>query len=110
MVPFQLAMRTPLRRAVAAVIPRLPEGPSEGSRRSSSFTILCEARQGSRRRRGTVTGTDPYGFTARATVEGAFRCAAPGYDRQGALAPSQAFEPREFLGVLREFGVEHEVE
>jgi short subunit dehydrogenase-like uncharacterized protein len=110
MTPFQLAMRTPLRRALAAVISRLPEGPSEGSRRSSSFTIVCEARQGSRRRRGTVTGTDPYGLTARTTVEGALRCAAPGYDRRGALAPSEAFDPRDFLGVLGAFGVEHEVE
>ena len=42
MPPFQLAMRTPLRRAVAAAIRRLPEGPSEGSRRSSSFKIVCE--------------------------------------------------------------------
>ncbi len=110
MAPFQLAMRTPLRRALAAVIPRLPEGPSEESRRNSSFTIVCEARQDSRRRRGTVTGADPYGFTAKSTVEGALRFVAPGYDRRGALAPSEAFDPRDFLGGLREFGVEHEVE
>jgi short subunit dehydrogenase-like uncharacterized protein len=110
MVPFQLTMRTPLRRAVAALIPRLPEGPSEESRRSSSFTVVCEARQGSRRRRGTVTGADLYGLTARTTVEGALRCAAPGYDRKGALAPSEAFDPRDFLAALRDFGVEHEVE
>ena len=110
MVPFQLSMRTPLRRALGALIARLPEGPSEESRRSSSFTIVCEARQRDRRQRGTVTGGDLYGLTARATVEGAFRCAAPGYDRTGALAPSQAFDPRDFLGRLREFGVEYEVE
>ena len=110
MVPFQLTMRTPLRRAVAALIPRLPEGPSEESRRSSSFTVVCEARQGSRRRRGTVTGANPYGLTARTTVEGALRCAAPAYDRKGALAPSEAFDPRDFLAALRDFGVEHEVE
>jgi len=110
MVPFQLAMRTPLRRAVAALLPRLPEGPSEQSRRSSSFTIVCEASQGSRRQRGTITGADPYGLTARTTVEGALRCAAPGYDRKGALAPSEAFDPRDFLGALQDYGVEHEVE
>jgi short subunit dehydrogenase-like uncharacterized protein len=110
MAPIQLAMRTPLRRALAALIPRLPEGPSEESRRSASFTVVCEARRDSRRRRGTVTGADPYAFTARSTVEGALRLAAPGYDRKGALAPSEAFDPREFLNELREFGVEHEVE
>jgi short subunit dehydrogenase-like uncharacterized protein len=110
MVPFQLTMRTPLRRAAAALISRLPEGPSEESRRSSRFTVACEARQGSRRRRGTVSGADPYGLTARSTVEGALRCAAPGYDRKGALAPSEAFDPRDFLVALQDFGVEQEVE
>ena len=95
--PFQLAMRTPLRRALAAAIPRLPEGPSEGSRRRASFMVVCEARQGSKHRSGTVTGKDPYGLTARATVEGGLRLAAPGYDRRGALAPSQAFDPRDLL-------------
>jgi short subunit dehydrogenase-like uncharacterized protein len=110
MAPVQLALRTPLRRALAALIPRLPEGPSEESRRRSRFTIVCEARQGSRRRQGRATGSDPYGLTARTTVEGALRCVAPGYDRHGALAPSQAFDPREFLRALESFGVEHEVE
>ncbi|HSF01440.1 MAG TPA: saccharopine dehydrogenase NADP-binding domain-containing protein [Solirubrobacterales bacterium] len=110
MAPFQLAARTPLRRALAAAIHRLPDGPSEESRRSSSFTIVCEARRNSSRRRGTVTGGDLYGFTARTTVEGALRFAAPGFDRKGALAPSEAFDARHFLGALREFGIEHEVE
>jgi short subunit dehydrogenase-like uncharacterized protein len=109
MIPFQLAMRTPLRRALTALVTRLPEGPSTESRRASRFTIVCEARQGSRRRRGTVNGSDLYGLTARTTVEGAIRCAAPGFDRAGALAPAQAFDPREFMRSLRDFGVEHEV-
>ena len=109
MVPFQLVMRTPLRRALAALVSRLPEGPSTESRRASRFMIVCEARQGSRRRRGTVTGSDLYGLTARATAEGAIRCAAPGFDRTGALAPAQAFDPRDFMRSLREFGIEHEV-
>ena len=51
-----------------------------------------------------------YGVTARTTVEGALRCAAPGYARSGALAPAQAFEPVEFLEALAEFGVEYETE
>ena len=37
---------------LAAAIPRLPEGPSESSRRRASFTVVCEARQGSKRRSG----------------------------------------------------------
>jgi short subunit dehydrogenase-like uncharacterized protein len=110
MAPFQLAMRTPLRRALAALVPRLPEGPSQESRRKSRFTIVCEARVDSQVRRGTVTGSDVYGLTAGTTVEGALRCAAPGYDRKGALAPSEAFDPRDFMGALQGYGVEHEVE
>ena len=54
-----------------------------------------------------MTGRDLYGLTARTTVEGALRFAAPGYDRKGALAPSEAFDPRDFLSAL---GIEHEVE
>jgi hypothetical protein len=109
MTPMQLVLRTPLRRAFAALIPRLPEGPSPESRRKSRFMIVCEAVKGSRRRQGVVSGSDLYGLTARTTGEGALQCAAPGYVRTGALAPSQAFDPREFLQTLGEFGVEHEV-
>src|SRR3954471_13881377 len=46
MTPFQLALRTPLRRALASLIPRLPEGPSEENRRKSCFEISCVARSG----------------------------------------------------------------
>jgi short subunit dehydrogenase-like uncharacterized protein len=109
MSPFQLALRTPLSRAVAALVPRLPEGPSEDSRRRSLAMIVCEARTGSRQRRGTVRASDPYGFTARSTVEGALRCAEPSFGGRGALAPSQAFDPSEFLDALRGFGAEYEV-
>jgi short subunit dehydrogenase-like uncharacterized protein len=108
MAPFQLAVRTPLRRAFEALVPRLPEGPSTESRRRSRFVIECEARAGDGRRRGRVSGSDPYGLTASTTVEGALRCAAPGFDRRGALAPSQAFDPADFLDSLHSAGVEYE--
>jgi short subunit dehydrogenase-like uncharacterized protein len=110
MLPFQVAMRTPLRRGLATLVQRLPEGPSEKSRRRSRFVIVCEARRGERTRRGMATGSDLYGLTAVTTVEGALRCAAPGYAGKGALAPSQAFDPHEFMGALEARGVEHEVE
>jgi hypothetical protein len=38
------------------------------------------------------------------------RMAAPGYDRTGALAPSQAFDPESFLRHLEPFGVWTEIE
>jgi short subunit dehydrogenase-like uncharacterized protein len=110
MAPFQLALRTPVRRALGALVSRLPEGPDEESRRAARFMISCEARGSQTRRRGTVTGTDPYGLTAFATVHGALLAAAPGYDRAGALAPAQAFDPGAFLDALGEFHVGYEVD
>jgi short subunit dehydrogenase-like uncharacterized protein len=112
LMPFaRLAMRTPLRRAGDALIGRLPEGPGEGARKKSRFMIVCEARApGGRRRRGTITGSDVYGLTAFVIVHAALLAAAPGYGGRGALAPSQAFDPRDFLSALGEFGVDHEVE
>jgi short subunit dehydrogenase-like uncharacterized protein len=107
----RLALRTPLRGVGDALIGRLPEGPSEDERRASRFMIVCEANApGGRRRRGTVTGGDIYGLTAFGIVHAAVLAAAPDYEGRGALAPSQAFDPAEFLSALGEFGVDHEVE
>ena len=99
-------VRTPAKRLVELAIGRLPEGPSPEDRRAARFTVVCDATAGDRRRRGVLTGTDVYGFTARATVEGAIRCAAPAFDGAGALAPSQAFAPEDFLSAV---GLEPEV-
>jgi short subunit dehydrogenase-like uncharacterized protein len=111
LVPLmRLAMRTPLRRAGNAVIDGLPEGPEAEARRASRFMISCEARAGASRRRGTITGMDVYGLTAVTTVHGALLAAARGYEERGGLAPSQAFDPADFLGALGEFGVDYEVE
>ena len=110
MAPLQLVLRTPVRRGMEALVPRLPEGPSEERRRKSRFVISCEAVRDAGRRSGAVSGSDLYGLTARTTVEGALRCAARGYDRSGALAPSQAFDPADFLDSLWSAGVDYEVE
>jgi short subunit dehydrogenase-like uncharacterized protein len=107
---MRLALRTPIRRAADAMITRLPEGPPEEARRASRFMIACEARAGATRRRGTVSGSDVYGLTAATIVRGALLAAAPGYEGRGALAPSQAFDPAEFLFELGALGVDHEVE
>ncbi len=95
-----LAMRTPLRRATGALIRRLPAAPSERARGAARFTIGCEAKGGSGTRRGTVRGTDVYGLTAASLSHAALLCADPGYDRKGALAPAQAFDPASFLDAL----------
>jgi short subunit dehydrogenase-like uncharacterized protein len=107
----RLAMSTPLRRLADAAISRLPEGPGEEARRASRFMIVCEARiDGGTRRRGTVTGSDVYGLTAATIVRGALLASAPDYEGCGALAPSQAFDPAEFMFELGALGVEHDVE
>ncbi|MGC1853343.1 MAG: saccharopine dehydrogenase NADP-binding domain-containing protein [Solirubrobacterales bacterium] len=95
-----LAMRTPLRRVMGALIRRLPAAPSEEGRKASRFTISCEARGKSGMRRGTVRGSDVYGLTAVSVAQGALLCADPAYDRSGALAPAQAFDPASFLDAL----------
>jgi short subunit dehydrogenase-like uncharacterized protein len=110
-VPFTQGLAlSPLRGLLLRAIDLLPEGPSEHARRAARFTIVCEARAGSTRRRGVIRGTDVYGLTARSLAAAARRCAAEGFDRRGALAPSQAFAPREFLPELADFGVSWEVE
>jgi short subunit dehydrogenase-like uncharacterized protein len=105
-----LAARTPLKRVADAVINRMPEGPSEENRRKTRFTVDCQAKVGTRARRGTVTGSDVYGLTAVTTSHAALLAADPSFDRVGALAPAQAFDPGTFLGALADFGVDTEVE
>jgi short subunit dehydrogenase-like uncharacterized protein len=110
MPAFGMAMRTPMRKALGAMVNRLPEGPSEQNRRAARFMIACDARAGSRSRRGIVTGADLYGLTALTTVQAAMRMSEKSFDRSGALAPAQAFDAASFLEKLAGFGVDHEVE
>jgi short subunit dehydrogenase-like uncharacterized protein len=105
-----VALRTPLRRAAEAFIGRMPEGPSDEDRKRARFMVCCEARAGARSRRGVTTGTDVYGLTAVTTSHAALLTAAPDYDRAGALAPAQAFDPGDFFTALADFGVEVDVE
>jgi short subunit dehydrogenase-like uncharacterized protein len=109
MPAIELAMQTPLHRAVGALISRMLAGPSEDERREARFMVVCEARAGSRVRRGWVSGADPYGLTAATTSQGALLVADPSFDRTGALAPAEAFEPRAFLDALADSGVTVEV-
>jgi short subunit dehydrogenase-like uncharacterized protein len=105
-----VAMRTPLRHAMGTAIRRLPAAPSEEDRKACRFTIGCEARGKSGARRGAVQGGDVYGLTAASLANAATLCADPAYDRSGALAPAQAFDPAAFLDRLADFGVSVEVE
>jgi short subunit dehydrogenase-like uncharacterized protein len=107
---LELAMRTPLRQAMGALVRRLPAAPGEQSRKASRFTISCEARSKAGVRRGTVRGNDVYGLTAVSLVHGALLCADPAFDRSGALAPAQAFDPTSFFAALADFGISTKVE
>jgi short subunit dehydrogenase-like uncharacterized protein len=105
-----MAMRTPLRGALGAAIRRLPAAPSEEDRQKARFTISCEARGETGARRGVVRGTDVYGLTAVSVAHAATLCADPAYDRSGALAPAQAFDPTAFFAALDDAGVSYDVD
>jgi short subunit dehydrogenase-like uncharacterized protein len=98
--PMSLALRTPLKRLLYAGISRLPEGPSPERRASARYTIVCDAVRGGERSRGVLSGRDLYGLTADAVSRGALIAAGRGFTASGALAPSQAFDPADFLGAL----------
>jgi short subunit dehydrogenase-like uncharacterized protein len=100
-----LAMKTPLKRLASAGISRLPEGPSAEDRGAARFTIVCDAVRGGEHRRGVITGSDVYGLTAALVARGARIAAGKDFEGRGGLAPSQAFEPREFLQDLDRFGL-----
>jgi short subunit dehydrogenase-like uncharacterized protein len=103
--PAGLAMRTPLKRLANAVISRLPEGQTPEQRRSMTWAIVCEAKRGEVERKGVITGRDVYGLTAAAIVQGAILASRKGFDGRGGLAPSQAFDPKDFLKGLDRFDV-----
>jgi short subunit dehydrogenase-like uncharacterized protein len=108
--PVGLALRTPLKRLAGAVVSRLPEGPSPAQREGMQWMIACEARAGEVTRKGVISGRDVYGLTAASIRQGAMAAAGRGFSARGALAPSQAFDPQEFLSGLAAFDVRWDVE
>jgi len=57
-----------------------------------------------------IGGKDVYGLTAAALCLGARIAAGPDFEGRGALAPSQAFDPKDFLAALDRFDVRWNVE
>jgi len=108
--PMSLALRTPLKRLLDAAITRLPEGPSADERASMRFMIVCDAVSGEGRSRGVISGQDVYGLTAAIVSKGGLIAAGRGFSGAGALAPSQAFDPEEFLGGLDRFALDWQVD
>ena len=100
------AMSSLTDEAIAAA----PVGPSYDERRASRFTILAEAyAPDGTTARGHVSGDDTYGSTALIAVEAAVRLGARDAP-VGAVPPSVAFEPVEFLDALKPFGISWQVE
>jgi hypothetical protein len=88
-----------------AIISRLPEGQTPEQRERMRWAIVCEAKRGEVERRGVITGSDVYGLTAAAIVQGAMIASGKGFEARGGLAPSEAFDPKEFLEGLDRFDV-----
>lgn len=107
--PLSLAARTPLIKVMSAAVTRTADGPSEADRRKNAFKIDCRVRSATAIREGSITGTDVYGLTAASIAHGARIAAGRGFSGRGALAPSQAFDPREFLTALDRFEVRWEL-
>jgi len=105
-----LAMRTPLKRAAAALVSRRPEGPTPEERDRSRWMIVCEAKRGEIEQRGVIGGKDVYGFTAAAITKGAVQAARPDFQPRGALAPAQAFDPKAFLRGFERFDLSWRLE
>jgi short subunit dehydrogenase-like uncharacterized protein len=103
--PLGLAARTPLKRLLSAAIRRAPEGPDEEARKGVEFKIVCTCKGQGASKSGWISGRDVYGLTAASIARGARIVAGRGFRGRGALAPSQAFEPRQFLAGLDRFGV-----
>jgi short subunit dehydrogenase-like uncharacterized protein len=108
--PTGLALRTPLKRLIRRAVSRLPEGPTPEERAACRYTIACEVTRGAEVRRGSLHGIDVYGITAALISRGALIAAGSGFSGSGALAPSQAFDPKEFLVGLERFQLSWQVD
>jgi hypothetical protein len=91
------------------MIETLPD-PSPDNRRDQTFMIVVDATSAEGERiRGIVEGSDTYGTAAGIAVECAARLVdSPAKSR--VLAPSEAFEPSEFLDRLAAHDVRWRIE
>ena len=102
------AMRTP-RGPIERAVARLPEGPSaEDPPQPPAHDRLRGPRRGPARR-GLIPGVDVYGLTAVTIVEGALRLPRRALRGSGALAPSQAYDPADFLAAIAHSGIAYEI-
>jgi short subunit dehydrogenase-like uncharacterized protein len=88
-----MRVSAPLLRRLAN---RLPEGPADDVRASSSTRVVATASRSGKSATAAVNVDDIYGFTALALVESALRV-----EGSGAMTPAQAFDPAGMLDALR---------
>ncbi len=104
--PFLPALGTSAARAIVEkMLERLPDGPSPEQRRKGKWTILAEARSGSKWRNVAISGTDVYGLTAEFLAAGALKMAKEGPLETGVVAPVQAVGIETFEKVFADHGV-----
>ncbi|MFZ5547253.1 MAG: saccharopine dehydrogenase NADP-binding domain-containing protein [Pseudomonadota bacterium] len=77
-----------------------PAASDDQGRSAQHFEMVVELRAGDRTRRATARGQDIYAVSAPLVVEAAQRLMQPGFDRRGALALAEAFDPAGFLDAL----------
>jgi short subunit dehydrogenase-like uncharacterized protein len=90
----------PLGAPAARLAGRLGGNPSAEQRARWQWTVVAEARAGSRRGRAILRGTDVYAATALLIARGAEALRSGGARDAGALAPAQAFDARSFAARL----------
>jgi short subunit dehydrogenase-like uncharacterized protein len=99
-LPGLVARTAPLGSLAAPLVrlsARLGGGPSAGRRSRTRWTVVGEARSAGQGRRATLTGRDVYGLTALLVVRAVEALRAGEITGAGALAPSEAFDPRALL-------------
>jgi short subunit dehydrogenase-like uncharacterized protein len=94
-----------LRDGLRSLVERGGEGPDDGKREHSRFTVLAEARSGRAWRNVSIQGTDPYGLTARTMTAGAKRFLEADFGERGVIAPTTALGKENAQKVLFDLGV-----
>lgn len=97
------------RKALGALIARLPAGPDEATRGKDRWTILAEARSGTEWRNVALSGVDPYGLTAETLSAGALALAGDGRDLAGVVSPVQAVGKEMWQQELERWGASVDV-
>lgn len=93
----------PLVAPIIRASARFGGNPSPDDRARNHWTVVAEARQGTRTVRATLHGVDGYGLTAALLAHGADALRSGEARAVGACAPAEAFDVRSFAARLAPF-------